>query len=96
MKDSVRIWAGDTFENRATSPWRILQNGNMVSAGWEFQADSIKKTGDISVEINSLMKYFAFLENNEQRVSLIGQNIKTLASLLNPPDTNYLSWSKWN
>lgn len=29
----VRIWAGDTYENRATAPFRVLQNGTLYATG---------------------------------------------------------------
>lgn len=28
--DSVRIWAGTTYDNRANAPFRVLQNGKMI------------------------------------------------------------------
>lgn len=33
---SVRIWAGDTFENRAQAPFRVLQNGTIYAGKGEF------------------------------------------------------------
>ena len=33
---SVRIWAGDTFDNRAKAPFRVLQNGTIYASKGEF------------------------------------------------------------
>lgn len=33
---SVRIWAGDTFDNRANAPFRVLQDGTMHAEKGEF------------------------------------------------------------
>ena len=42
--NSVRMWAGDTFDNRANAPFRVLQNGKMVATGSEVIDSLIKGT----------------------------------------------------
>lgn len=54
--DSVRIWAGASKENRATSPFRVLQDGSIVSTkgtigGLTIEANRLTTRGE-RIEIN--------------------------------------------
>lgn len=43
---SVRIWAGDTFDNRANAPFRVLQNGKVIATNAEIEG-KIKATDGV-------------------------------------------------
>lgn len=49
--DDVRFWAGDTFDNRATAPFRVYESGNIFArlgtiGGFELGTDYIRDAGD--------------------------------------------------
>lgn len=47
--NDVRFWAGDTFANRATAPFRIYENGNItVGAGASYQYNDVPMISGIS------------------------------------------------
>lgn len=39
--DDVRFWAGDTFANRSTAPWRVLESGRMYASDVVINGGSI-------------------------------------------------------
>lgn len=43
--DSVRIWTGATFNNRANAPFRVLQNGKMFAVDGTFSGEVTSRTG---------------------------------------------------
>ena len=49
---SVRIWAGDSYANRTTAPYRVLQNGSMIAEAGIIGGWSITKTGIVSGELS--------------------------------------------
>ena len=83
--DSVRLWAGATFLNRASAPWRVMQNGHMFSAGWEFDEERLyKRDGDVELELNSIMKRMAISDQGLEKVVFSGSDLPLLADLLSP------------
>lgn len=52
---SVRVWAGASFENRATAPFRVLQNGKVVATNAEITGTVKATDGEFNgmVKINS-------------------------------------------
>ena len=55
---SVRIWAGDTFSNRALAPFRVLQNGSVVMTNAEVH-------GKIEADANSIFHGAVNIANNK-------------------------------
>lgn len=46
--DDVRFWAGDTFANRATAPFRITEAGILVAAGNAYFGNLVLKTNQLN------------------------------------------------
>ena len=83
--DSVRLWAGATFLNRASAPWRVMQNGHMFSAGWKFDEKGLyKKNGDVEMVIDSEEMSIKMLLQGVAKLLLTGYDLPLLDSLKNP------------
>lgn len=46
--DLVRIWAGDTYENRYNAPFRVLQDGSMVASKANITGKITAESGEIA------------------------------------------------
>lgn len=78
--DSVRFWAGASFENRATAPFRVMQDGSvfMSKATVDGIVNAISgKIGNLRIEDNRLIG----LMDGKESVELSLANIPSLDSL---------------
>jgi len=53
--DYVRIWAGDSYANRATAPFRVTETGGLYSEGYYALGTGLVGSGDVtSIEYNQI------------------------------------------
>lgn len=83
--ESIRIWAGATYANRANAPFRIQQNGNGSISGWGIDANRIfKQDGNYCIELNSVDKVLRFTDSEVEKVAISGDYLPSLTSLITP------------
>src|SRR3990167_9053801 len=80
---SVRLWAGDTFANRATADFRVTQDGTLTASGANI-------TGDITAEVLTVenIEYTKFvfrsmfesIDGWQQTIDLGGGNLGAISS----------------
>ncbi len=90
--DSTRFWAGTTFANSSTAPFRVQQDGKLVSsyadiAGWDITATSIKRYDSVTneeVDLSSANRELVFRHAGEAKARFSANAIDSLSTLLNP------------
>ena len=53
--DDVRFWAGATFANRATAPFRVTEGGTVVGAGISFFANMVLKANQFNEVVTNAL-----------------------------------------
>lgn len=89
--DSVRIWAGETYTNRASAPFRALQDGTVIAnkgyiGGWSLQDDAggtkLFKALDNKFLIDADNQIIAVRDsNNNDKLVFQAQNLPLLSAL---------------
>lgn len=93
--DSIRFWAGNTYANRATAPFRVQQDGKMFAtsgeiAGWVLGINMLEKTVDDSkIELDAANQRFRFLFQGQRKVEISTGDLPNLTTLLTGNDTLY-------
>lgn len=92
---SVRFWAGGTFLNRNSAPFRVLQNGSMYAtsgfiAGWDILSDKFSRVdGYYEFYINPTGRSIVMAYDGEEKLVLQNDTLPSLSSLLSPSAAYY-------
>ena len=83
----VRLWAGDTFENRNTAPFRVRHDGSLVALNAQLQGGM--KTDADGERIEVADGVFTMFDDNDRKIVEINSGKKTIQ--LGTPD---LYWDR--
>ncbi|MEY1640494.1 LamG-like jellyroll fold domain-containing protein [Tenuifilum osseticum] len=92
---SVRFWAGGTFLDRNSAPFRVLQNGSMYAtsgfiAGWDILSDKFSRVdGYYEFYINPTGRSIVMAYDGEEKLVLQNDTLPPLSSLLSPSAADY-------
>lgn len=93
----IRIWAGNSFANRATAPFRVQQDGKMFAtsgeiAGWVLGTNMLEKTvGNSKIELDAANQRFRFMFGGLRKVEISTGDLPNLNTLLAGLQTVYNS-----
>jgi hypothetical protein len=69
---SIRFWAGASFENRATAPFRVMQDGSVVMTKATVSGEIHATSGDFSGELKGVTGSFKTLNCVNESGSVVG------------------------
>lgn len=87
----VRIFAGSTYENRASAPFRVTESGEMYATKAHIQGEVVATSGSFSGELKAATGTFAgsILSNSSGKRILINPDTRSIQLIL--PDNNVIS-----
>ena len=87
----VRIFAGSTYENRASAPFRVTESGEMYATKAHIQGEVVATSGSFSGELKAATGTFtgSILSNSSGKRILINPDTRSIQLIL--PDNNIIS-----
>lgn len=87
----VRIFAGSTYENRASAPFRVTESGEMYATKAHIQGEVVATSGSFSGELKAATGTFtgSILSNSSGKRILINPDTRSIQLIL--PDNNVIS-----
>ena len=86
---SIRIWAGASYENRATAPFRVMQNGSVVMENAVVKGEAHINKGDVkNIELTDVRIHGSFTNAFQNGYYVLGDSGGIIASTLGLQNNN--------
>lgn len=86
---SIRIWAGASYENRATAPFRVMQNGSVVMENAVVKGEAHINKGDVkNIELTDVRIHGSFTNAFQNGYYVLGDSDGITASTLGLQNNN--------